>query len=45
MHNKRLTLSCFLAGCALAGYPGVNVEVSYFIDWIKDKMAAEGLSF
>jgi len=26
-------------GCAMAGYPGVNTEVSYFIDWINEKIA------
>merc|ERR1711860_3870 len=26
-------------GCALPGYPGVNTEVSYFIDWIEANVA------
>jgi len=27
-------------GCALPGYPGVNTEVSFFIDWVNDIIAA-----
>jgi len=25
-------------GCAAAGYPGVNTEVAYFVDWINSKV-------
>ena len=28
-------------GCAATGYPSVLTQVSYFIDWIMDKMATE----
>jgi len=27
-------------GCALPGYPGVNTEVAYFMDWVEDTKAA-----
>ena len=28
-------------GCAATGYPSVLTQVSYFVDWIIDKMATE----
>ena len=27
-------------GCARPGYPGVNTEIGYFVDWIQETMDA-----
>jgi trypsin len=33
--NVQAAMASWGAGCARPGYPGVNTEVSFFLDWIR----------
>lgn len=36
-NNKLVGLVSFGIGCAMSGYPGVYVDVAYYVDWIRNQ--------